>query len=195
VFLRRTSTGNFSSVLRIFALLPVILPPQVLYVKNNSQYYEAVVDVSALSNLKRLRILTLHQFSKLESLAQMGPDIEHIDLLRGYLLKDISSLKNLTKLKSLVLSGSKVSDISALSGKVNLKYLGLSFTKVRELDPISTLSGLEKLNLSSCRYVSDLAPLANLENLKELNIQHCDGITDLTPLESLPKLDVLKLPQ
>lgn len=191
---------------------------EILYVKNNSQYCEAVVDVSALSNIKRLRILTLHQFSKLESLAQMGPDIEHIDLLRGYLLKDISSLKNLTKLKSLNLGqcleirditalatmtelrslelyASKVSDISALSNKVNLKYLGLSYTKIRDLGPIGTLLGLEKLNLLSCRYVSDLTPLANLKNLKELNIQHCDGITDFTPLESLPKLKVLKLPQ
>jgi Leucine-rich repeat (LRR) protein len=187
---------------------------EVLYVKNNSQYCEAVVDISALSNLKRLRILTLHQFSKLESLAQLGPDIEHIDLLRGYLLKDISSLKNLTKLKSLNLAGcldirditalaaitelrslelhtSKVSDISALSGMVNLKYLGLSYTKIRDLEPIGTLSGLEKLNLMSCRYISDLSPLENLENLKELNLQHCDAITDLTPLESIPKLEVL----
>jgi len=190
---------------------------EVLYVKNNSQYCEAVVDISPLANMKRLRILTLHGFSKLESCTQMGPDIEHVDLRMGYLLKDISSLKNLTKLKSLnlaqcldirditalaamtelrslELSVSNVSDISALSGKAKLKYLGLSATKVRDLDPISTLSGLEKLNLMSCRYISNLSPLANLENLKELNIQHCDGITDFTPLESLPKIDVLKSP-
>ncbi|MHC4326500.1 MAG: hypothetical protein ACYSWW_00080, partial [Planctomycetota bacterium] len=49
---------------------------EVLYVSNNAQYCEGVVDTSALSNLKHLRILTLSQFSKLESLAQMGPDIE-----------------------------------------------------------------------------------------------------------------------
>jgi Leucine-rich repeat (LRR) protein len=189
---------------------------EVLYAKNIRQDCKAVRDLSALSDLPRLKALALYGFANVESICELGPDLVYADFGRSDSLKNISSLGELSELEWLDLSScSEVTDFSALAGLTklrllelrhtrfsdlstvrrvaNLVYLGLAGTEVQDLSPLANSTGLEKLNLGSCRNVSDLQPLANLKSLRELNLSVCRGITDISPLGSLERLEMLDL--
>jgi internalin A len=160
--------------------------------------------------------LTLYNFTEVESICELGPEIVYADLGRSNSLKDISALGELSelewldlgscpevadfsalaglaKLRFLELRHTQFSDLSALQGMPSLVYLGLAGTRVQELLPLANATGLEKLNLGSCRDVSDLQPVANLKNLRELNLAVCRGISDISPLGRLEKIEMLDL--
>jgi hypothetical protein len=189
---------------------------EVLYAKNIRQDCKAVTDLSVLSELRRLKTLTLYNFPNIESISELGPEIVYADFGRSDSLKDISALgeladlewldlgscsevadfsalSGLAKLQFLELRHTRFSDLSAVRAVTNLGYLGLSGTKVQDLSPLADSTALKKLNLGSCQKVSDLQPLANLKNLRELNLAVCRGITDISPLGPLEKLEVLDL--
>ena len=58
-------------------------------------------------------------------------------------MSDISSLINLTNLRSLNLSSTKVSDISSLSNLTNLRELDLSFSDVSDISSLINLTNLQ----------------------------------------------------
>lgn len=73
-----------------------------------------------------------------------------------------------------------------------LRSLSLSNAGIRSLLPLKPLAGLEKLNLSYCRNVSELAPLTQLRALRELNLFRT-RVRDLHPLSQLTSLRKLNL--
>ena len=189
---------------------------EVFYAKDIRQECTDVKDFSALSGLRRLRVLTLYCFTAVESICELGPEIVYADFGRSDSLKDISALGELSelewldlgscpevadfsalaglaKLRFLELRHTQFLDLSAVQGIPNLVYLGLAGTKVQDLLPLANATGLEKLNLGSCRNVSDLQPVANLKNLRELNLAVCRGISDISPLGRLEKIEMLDL--
>lgn len=135
------------------------------------------IDLSALSNLTKLKILQLE----------------------GKKIKDISPLANLQNLEVLSLCGgggtsmfpTMVSDITPLSKLTNLKILNMPRTQVTNIEPIANLTNLEKLDLT-WNHISDTTPLSNLEHLTRLNLFGTD-VTDINSLSTLHQLESLDL--
>jgi serine/threonine protein kinase/Leucine-rich repeat (LRR) protein len=96
-------------------------------------------------------------------------------------LSDLSPLKGM-KLRSLTLRGTRVSDLSALKG-MPLEYLQLAGTPVSDLSPLKGMKKLVRLECADTK-VSDLSPL------KDLKLGYLDclrtPVSDLRPLKGMP---------
>ena len=95
-------------------------------------------------------------------------EVRFLDIGHNGSLTDISFVRNMPKLSTLILAGCGVSDISPLADCPDLEYLEIFST-----------------------YVSDLTPLSGLKELRHLNIVNCMELTDISPLFSLTELDRL----
>lgn len=89
--------------------------------------------------------------------------------------EDIISLKHMTNLISLDLSGNQISDLTPLSGLKDLEWLKLSNNQISDLNPLSGLKDLEFLDLSF-NQISDIKPLAELTELGWL-VLYGNGLT------------------
>ena len=136
-----------------------------LYVKNNP-----LIDVSALSTMKNLIILSL-------GTTQLDSSL------------DVSAIGGLTKLTSLGLYGRAITDIAVMSNLTNLDHIELGETSLSDLTALSSLSEVTSLAVYDS-YVTDVSPLASLHNLTQLNLEN-NQITDVSPLSSLSALVVL----
>jgi hypothetical protein len=115
-----------------------------------ARYDEEPDDVTPLSNLVNLEVLSLEGWLDLE---------------------DASPLGKLTKLKTLILSGSSgsyndVSDISFMSELKDLEWLVLAFSEVSDLSPLKDLKKLEHLSLDGAENVKDVSALEGIDSLK-----------------------------
>ena len=106
----------------------------------NSSNSDKIKNISALSNLTNLKVLSLK-----------SNEITDISALRGltnltelYLdsnqINDISALSNLTSLTDLNLSYNQISDISALSGLKNITKLYIYNNPIRDYSPVKDLN-------------------------------------------------------
>lgn len=136
-------------------------------------------DLESLVAVSAPRTMHLRAF-KGKSLAPLA-DVGHLqevilDVCKN--LDDLSSLRNLTMLDTLVLnSAAKVKNLSFLDGCDSLQAVGLS-------------GGME-----SRKRVATLAPLANLRSMVELAIESLVSDRDgLRPLAKCPRLKRLSLP-
>ncbi len=73
-------------------------------------------------------------------------------------IRDISSLKDLKKLKILDLFDNRIQDISALKDLKELKELNLSYNQIQDISVLKNLPQLEKLNLNDNK-ISDFSVL------------------------------------
>lgn len=204
------------NVLSDLALLSYLTNLEAVHIKNRHQPCLQVVDVSPLSNLNELKVLTLYGFHNLSSISDMGMNLTYLDLTGAINLKDLTPLAKLTKLEclklhscyritdispladlanltSLELFGCQFTDLSPIENLTSLTFLGLCGSVVSDFSAIETLTNLEYLDLGACQNLSDLSPLATLENLKDLNLWACHRLTDLWPLAELTSLEFLNL--
>ena len=128
---------------------------------------EEVTNITPLSRFKEVIVLTLA-----------------LDNLR-----DIDSLKYLSRLKEVTARYSSISDLTALEKLTDLTYLNLGDTRVSDLGPLRSLRKLTKLYLENTR-VSDLEPLRGLGELRSLDLEST-GVSDLGPLRDLRELKTL----
>ena len=90
-------------------------------------YYDtSYYDISPLSNLKKLRTLTLNA---------IGAKI------------DLSPLSDLTELEWLDLSFNKINNITPLKNLTNLEYLNLRYNEVSDISPLENLPNIDPLDL------------------------------------------------
>ncbi|MEO1375449.1 MAG: leucine-rich repeat domain-containing protein [Cyanobacteria bacterium J06635_10] len=75
----------------------------------------------------------------------------------------------LNKQGGLTLSGNQISDLSPLKGLTNLMTLILKDNQIRDLSPLKGLTNLISLNLWD-NQISDLSPLKGLTNLTSLGL-------------------------
>ena len=111
--------------------------------------------------------------------------------LSGTKVRNISALSKLTSLSKLNLNDTEVSEISALSKLTSLSTLYLSGTQVSEISALSKLTSLSELCLSGTQ-VSDISALSKLTSLSELDLSNTkvSDISALSKLTSLSKLDL-----
>ena len=167
-----------------------------------------IKDISALSNLKHLTILSLsnNQISDISSLSDLSGlymlnlyknqvnDISPLSKLNNIRnlslgdnqINDISPLRDLRTLDVLELINNQISDISALSGLTNLTDLYLDGNQIRDISPLKGLSKLMTLYLSN-NQINDISALSGLHNLKKLTLQH-NQIVDYSPLNELASI-------
>jgi len=106
-------------------------------------------------------------------------------------LTDVSPLKELKSLTTLILDGTNVSDVSPLKDLKNLTTLYLSDTKVNDVSPLKDLKNLTALNLLGTQ-VSDVSPLKELKSLTTLDLSAAK-VSDVSPLKELKSLTTLDL--
>ena len=82
------------------------------------------------------------------SLLSKMKNLEHLDLTNGGILKDISPLSNLEKLRRVILFGNKVSDLKPLSKLVNLEELDLTNCPVTDIRPLFGLKSLKRVKIA-----------------------------------------------
>ena len=104
-------------------------------------------------------------------------------------IPDLTLLAKLTQLTGLVLTENEIRDITPLAGLVNLRWLTLLENPIADLSPLANLTQLKELQIRAGR-VTDISPLANLTNLIELNL-HGNQIVDISPLAGLTQLEKL----
>jgi hypothetical protein len=102
-------------------------------------------------------------------------------------VSDLSPLRWLTRLESLICAGSPgrqgmLKDLSPLRG-LPLKTLFCANTNVADLSPLKGM----KLKILNCEntLVSDLTPLRGMA-LESLSVVQCGRVTDLAPLRGMP---------
>lgn len=140
-----------------------------------------VTDISALSNLTNLVDLNL-----------AGKYIEEGSDEQKSVIKDITPLKNLTKLNILSLANRGLTDISALSNLKSLTEVYLSENEISNIEVVSNFVNIETLDLSYNKNIVDITPISKLENLYFLSL-FSNKIEDISPLKDLVGLNTLFL--
>jgi len=128
-------------------------------------------------------------FRALKLLASF-PALSQLDL-SGTLTIDLSPVSGLLSLEVLVLSNTLVRDISSLTGLSRLRELDLRTTRLTDFQPLSRLTGMSRLWLSRT-VIDDLSPLSPLVNLEEIDLSFT-FIRDLRPISHLVLLKRLWL--
>ena len=96
-----------------------------------------------------------------------------------------------TSVKGLYLPPGKIEDLTPLKTLTTLESLVAAVTHIKDLTPLSGLAKLDRLDIGRTP-VKDLTPLSGLTNLTELQIDETE-VTDLTPISKLKKLEMLQM--
>ena len=142
------------------------------------------VRLEPLSKLVSLEVLSLRTAVKNISPLSNLPNLRVLTLMDAAALADYSALQTLPNLRILNLSNAafssdKLTDIGFIEG-LSLNRLDLSYNEISDIRPLSGLASLDELNLSS-NQISDLGSLSGLEGLSTLNLSS-NFIRDLAPL-------------
>lgn len=173
-----------------------------------------VRDVSALTELKSLRLIILHinllrppDLSQLPNLEAFGGEWSKrfdsifqstalkILYLSRYTGADLSLLEQLTELERFSLSSRKIESLSGIENFTALRIFHLYMcTKLKSLDGIEALSqSLEDLEIESCKRLHDLSPIRPLTRLKRLVLNRFDEVDSFAPLEALRDLETFRM--
>jgi Leucine-rich repeat (LRR) protein len=117
-------------------------------------------------------------------------------------MNDLAPFSELSKLRSLDLTGLKVSNLGSLAGLEQLKILLLGSASKKspendkgelyplaDISPLKRLKNLQRLSLSGTS-VSDISPLSSIGSLVKLDISRTE-VADLQPLGGLENLETL----
>ena len=102
---------------------------------------------------------------------------------------DLSPIRNLHYLKSIILRNSQVSSIEPIKKFKNLETLDISRTQVTDLSPLRDMMSLRVLEMDSTS-VSDIEPIAKLINLEHLDLNSIQ-VSDIEPVRGLKNLSSL----
>ena len=104
------------------------------YGKITSEDCSGIIELDLGMQFSIISLNGLQHFSDLEKLN-----------CTSWLLSDISSLKELYKLKELYLDNNRIKDLQALSGLINLEELKLYNNRISDLSPLASLANLKYL--------------------------------------------------
>ena len=88
-------------------------------------------------------------------------------------ITDISEMRNLKKLHTLILADNRVSDITPLADLKELEYIEIFFNRLVDVSPFVELPKLEDLNICYNKGVRNPTVLTQCKSLKKLYISHC----------------------
>ena len=99
---------------------------------------------------------------------------------------DLSEIRSLTRLETLVLNGNIIRDLLPIRNLIRLRTLNLNANQVENIAPLAHLVELVDLNLG-INNINDIAPLQDLTNLISLDLEN-NYITDIQALVDNPGL-------
>ena len=149
-------------------------------------------NLSPLANLTKLQFLLARScyIADISALVKLK-NLEILNLENNYNIEDISSLKNLSKLRFLVLEGNQIKDLSPLSNLFNLNYLTLSGNLISDISPLAKLNALEVLLLNR-NQIKNIDALREMDYLSKLELGN-NQIQDISSLKGLKQLKTLSL--
>ena len=138
---------------------------------------------------QRLDMSGISAIITLEPLSEMS-DLTWLDI-SGTSIEDLSSVRNLNKLKVLRANSTMIEDISALKYNITLEELEVANTNVEDLSVLTSLHELQKLNLAETQ-VGRVSHLKHCPNLISLNLSgtRIANIGFLQDLLQLKALDI-----
>ncbi len=171
------------------SFLPLEMPQNLEVLVASGTGINYLEKLSLCVHLKKLLLAgtNIYDLSPLQELK----NLEILDLGYATQVSNILPIRDLRKLRTLILKETKVEDISAFSNLTNLRYVDLESTQVRNLLPLHRLKNLEYLKLGRTQ-VSDISYFTGLVNLKWLDLERTQ-IKDISPLKGLLRLNALFL--
>lgn len=169
------SKPRFDSI-PITYLKTVKFKPEILY-----KQLRNIVSLSEIDIANNQQIENLNALSKLSNLKRL--DISNTRI------NDLSPIRNLTKLESLICEGTQVESLTHLRYLSNLRVLNLNNTPVYDLKALQSIDKLEQLYLNHTQ-INNLDPLSQLKHLMDLRFSNTP-ISDLKPLNQITTLEVL----
>lgn len=110
----------------------------------------------------------------------------HSDWCKGF----EQTLKNLNKLKSLVIDGYKEEDLNTLEKMNSLEFLELRGTRtLKSLNAINRFKNLRYLEIDNCGKLADVSAAVELPKLESLWLDKCKMENDYSVLESLSSIN------
>lgn len=100
-------------------------------------------------------------------------DLEALDI-GHHSIRDLSFLKDLKKMKILIIAINRYSDITPLTELKNITYLELFLNDIQDLSPLEGLVNIEHLNLCHNKNLGEIDPILHYTNLKRLWISYCN---------------------
>ncbi len=88
-------------------------------------------------------------------------------------ITDISEIRNLKKLHTLILADNYITDISPLADLKELNYVELFQNRISDISPLLELPHLEDLNMCYNSRLQNPTVLTECKNLNRLYISHC----------------------
>ena len=88
-------------------------------------------------------------------------------------ITDISEIRNLKKLHTLILADNSISDISPLADLKELNYVELFQNDISDISPLLALPHLEDLNFCYNPYLQNPTSITRCKTLKRLYYSHC----------------------
>ena len=152
------------------------------------RYNDEPLTAKDVENISRVsargkRITNLSGLEKCVSLQELD--------LGDNAVADLTPIKELKLLQSLILFENKITDIGPLTGLANLQHIELQENRVTDVTPLKELKRLRSLYLGDNR-ITDIAPLSGLDKLWSLDL-HGNEVTDLGPIKGLTRLSTLDL--
>lgn len=152
---------------------------------------EYAVNMTSL-DLTGNEVIDLTPLKKCKNLVNLELDDQYLAESRQY-LTDISPLKDLTKLKKLVLKNNKIEDLSAIGNLTNLEELDLYGNRgIKSINGFENLKKLKKLLLNRTVGITDISPLKECKDLEELSIQN-NKVSSIEALKDHEKLTLLDI--
>lgn len=156
----------------------------------NTDDYKKIRDITGIENLTNLEDLQLVNNEVNTSSLKSLTKLKSLNLLSNQ-ISDINSLEELTNLHELELSCNKITDISALKRLINLNKLNLEFNTINDISALKGLTNLKELRLGSNK-INDISPLKGMTNLEHLTLYY-NNISDISILKELTNLKHLSL--
>ena len=137
--------------------------------------YQLRTDIQVFSTLAS-------DFSRPGNSKNLSPLFKYCTELRaldlGHMaITDLSEMRNLKKLHTLILADNRVSDVSPLADLKELVYIEIFFNRLTDVSPFLELPKLEDLNICYNKGVKNPTVLTQCKNIKKLYMSHC-GLDD-----------------
>lgn len=151
--------------------------------------------LEALSNYTELESITIninnYVLKDLSSLILLKK-LKRIDIEDGQCdIDDIGVFSELKDLEVISFYGSKITDLNPLKYLSKLKSIVIYGSRIEDITPLSNLESLETLSLTQAK-IKDITPIAHLKNLKSL-VLNKNKISDISILENHLNLNQLEL--
>lgn len=137
-----------------------------------NQLHTVRTDATAFSTLGKQPLLNKQNMVNFT----MCPDLLALDV--GHcLIQDISFMRDMPKLKVLILADAGIKDISPLEGQTEVEYLELFLNNIKDISPLTNMTKLRDVNLGF-NQITDLSPLYDLPNLERVWLMNNPGLKD-----------------